>query len=508
MERTNEVTAEIDESVETVEPSDDTFAADEAGANSNKPGLESRSPISENLQKWLIRIGVLVAIIIIVLVIVWFSQLPKRVDVIRPKQATITETIASSGRVGGTTETNVGAQSQGIVQELYVDEGAEVVRGQRLALIKNDVAEAQVLQARAAVNTARSQLTQVSRGALASDIDAAMQQVRQAEAQVEQQRAAIIQAEKNVAQSRSQIAQFEAERDLARKNLARSTSLVGDGVISQAEHDQTQTNFRVAEKRVETQLKAIELAQSSVRTAQAGLKSVQANVRTQQARARTIQTGARPEDIRVAQQRVAETERGLIVAQQQAGNAIVYAPFAGTVTKINAETGQTVGSISGTQGVLTLVSVQPEIRIDVDENNLSSLRIGQEAVISSGAFPNGSFQGTVSELGAAVDVTRGTIEVKVVPNSAPEWLRAGQTVNVNIITAKNADRLLVPQSALVRSGDERVVFVIENGLVAQKTVVTRSLTKEGVPIISGLEAEDSIISDAAKIKVGDKVQAK
>ncbi len=172
------------------------------------------------------------------------------------------------------------------------------------------------------------------------------------------------------------------------------------------------------------------------------MKSAQANVSVQQARLRTIQTGARPEDIGVAQQRVAETERALIVAREQAGNASVFAPFPGKVTKINTETGQTVGS----SGVLTLVSVEPEIRLDVDESNLSSLRVGQEAVISSGAFSESGFQGTVSELGAAVDQTRGTIEVKVVPNTAPEWLRPGQTVNVNIITAKNVSRLLVPQT--------------------------------------------------------------
>ena len=58
-------------------------------------------------------------------------------------------------------------------------------------------------------------------------------------------------------------------------------------------------------------------------------------------------------------------------------------------------------------------------------------------MISSGAFSDSSFQGTVSELGAAVDQARGTIEIKVVPNNTPEWLRPGQTVDVNIITAKN-----------------------------------------------------------------------
>jgi HlyD family secretion protein len=503
VENVKDVTTKTDEKVETIETPDTLFEVEEVGTNNLESGIQKKSPISKNVQKWLVRFGVLFVIGLIALTIIWLIQNPPKVDLIQPKQATITETITSSGRVGGTTETNVGAQSQGIVQKLFVKEGDDVIGGQQLAMIKNDVAQAQISQARAAVNTARSQLAQVSRGALTSDIDAVYEQVRQANAQVEQQRAAIIQAEKSVQQARSQLVQFEAERDLAKKNLERNASLVKDGIIAQVEYDQALTNFRVSDKRVEAQNRAIELAQSRVRSAQASLKSARANVRVQQARLRTIQTGARHEDIRVAKQRVTETERALIVAQQQAGNASVFAPFAGKVTKINAETGQTVGA----QGVLTLVSIEPEIRLDVDESNLSSLKTGQEAVISSGAFSESTFQGTVSELGAAVDQARGTIEVKVVPNNTPEWLRPGQTVNVNIITAKNVSRLLVPEKALIRIGDETVVFVIEDGKIAQKPVVTRPPTKEGVPVVSGLAQEDFIIADITGLKVGDRVQA-
>jgi HlyD family secretion protein len=459
---------------------------------------------SKSSRKLIIRLGVLSVIVVISLIALWFYLRPLKVEMVQPKQVVITETITSSGRVGGVTETNVGSQSQGIVEALLVAEGAEVVRGQQLALIKNDVAQAQISQAQAAVNTAQSQLELASRGALPSDIDASTEQVRQTQAVVEQQNSAIIQAQKNVLQSRLLLSQFEAERDLAKKELGRSNSLVKAGVISRSENDQAQTTFRVADKKVAAQNQAIALAQSAVKSAQSGLKSAQANVRTQQARLRTVQAGARPEDISVAKQRVSEANKALSVAQEQAANANVTAPFSGIVTKINSEVGQTVGS----QGVLTLVSIFLEIRLDVDENNLSTLKIGQSAVISSGAFADKSFNGSVSELGAAVDQTRGTIEIKVVPNNSPAWLRPGQTVDVNIITGENVNRLLVPQTALLRSGDDTVVLMIEDGKVVPKPVITRPPTKEGVPIISGINVEDSIISNASAVKIGDKVQAK
>ena len=428
---------------------------------------------SDNTKKWVIRITAAVLITAAGLSILWYTQRATQVTLTQPKQTSITETIASSGSVGGVTETNAGSQTQGIVEALYVDEGSTVVRGQQLSLIKNNVADAQIVQAQGAVSTAQTQLEQVSRGALASDIDASMQQVRQTQAVAEQQNALIAQAQQNVLQARSLLAQVEAERDLAKTELGRSTSLVNSGVISRSEFDQAKTTYLVAVKKVAAQNQAISLAQAGTRSAQAGLKSAQANVKTQQARLKTIQLGARPEDVLVAQRRISEAENALSVAQQQAANAIVVAPFAGTVTKINAQVGQTVGST----GVLTLVSSQLEIRLEVDESNLSSLKVGQEAVISSAAFGDSTFRGSVSELGAAVDQTRGTIEIKVVPIEAPEWLRPGQTVDVNIITAENVSRLLIPQTAVMRAGDENVVFIVIDGKAVQRTVVTRPATK-------------------------------
>lgn len=459
---------------------------------------------SKNVSKWIVRSVVVILVVSIGLFVFWYTQRPVQVALVHPTQSSITETITSSGRVGGVTETNAGSQTQGIVRSLYVDEGSIVVAGQQLALIKNDVAEAQITQARASVNTARTQLEQVSRGALASDIDAAMEQVRQTQAVVEQQNAAISQAQQNVLQTQSLLAQVEAERDLAKKELDRSTTLVKAGVVSRAEYDRTNTTYLVAVKKVAAQKQAITLAQAGVRSAQASLKSAQANIRTQQARLKTIQSGARPEDVSVARRRISEAENALSVAQQQAANASVVAPFGGTVIKINTQIGQTVGAA----GVLTMVSSQLEIRLDVDESNLSSLKVGQDAVISSEAFADNSFRGTVSELGAAVDQTRGTIEIKVIPNESPDWLRPGQTVDVNIITAENVSRLLVPESALTRSGDETVGFVIEEGKVAKRAVITGPPTKEGVPVISGLTPNDFIIADTASLNVGDKVQAK
>ena len=101
------------------------------------------------------------------------------------------------------TETFVGAQATGIVDKLFVREGDRVTAGQQLAILKNDVAEAQVAQAQQAVRTAWAQLQQVARDPLPSEVKAATEQVRQAQAQLDQQHAVVAQAEQSVAQTRA-----------------------------------------------------------------------------------------------------------------------------------------------------------------------------------------------------------------------------------------------------------------------------------------------------------------
>jgi len=462
----------------------------------------ARRPVAPRLKKWTIRAGVLALLLLIVGFFIWRRTRPIPVTIVQPKLVPITESVASSGRVTGTTETFVGAQAQGVVDRLYVKEGDRVKAGQTLAVLKNDVAEAQVTQAAQAVQTAQAQLTQTSRGPLPSELEAATAQASQAESQVTQQRAAITQAQRAVVQQQAQLKQLQAEEELQNKQYARTRTLAAQGVVARAELDQAQTDLQVARERVAAQRQAIQTAQANVRQSRAGLQSAQANALAQQARAKTVQVGARPEDIQVARHRLSEAERALEVARRQAGNSIVTAPFVGLVTEITSQLGQSVGA----QGVLKLVSGELEIHVDVDESNLADLKLGQTAIISSSTFTDSTFEGSVTKIGPAVDVARGTIQVRLEPTTNPDWLRPGQTVNVNIITGKNVPRFLVPATALTRSGDQTVVFVVDNGVALEKPVVSRAPTQDGVPVIAGLNGDEQIIVDAGKITAGERVR--
>ena len=413
---------------------------------------------SKTRTRWLIVGCVLVAI----LAIVWFVRRPPRVLVTQPKPVSLTETIASSARVGGVQESAVGAQFTGTVQQLFIKIGDRVRAGQVIAVLRNEVTQQQKAQAQTAVATARARLAQVSKRPLPSELNEAAYGVNEAKAQVNQ---------------------INAQLQLGTKDYERARQMYSQGLIARNEFDR---------------------AQSNEQTLRSQLKSAKATVRVREAKQETLQKSPLPEDVMVARAQLAEAEQALQVAVQQSREAKVLAPFDGVVTALNAEQGQTVGA----NGVVNLVSDSLEIRVALDETNLADLELGQTAILSSSAFGGKTFQGKLTDIGAAVDEARGIVTVKITPENPPDWLRPGQTVNVNLVTNEKVDRLIVPSTALVRQGSRTLVMVANDGHLVERQVATRPAIEQGIPIASGLSEADDVIVNPAGLNAGQEVRVR
>jgi multidrug efflux pump subunit AcrA (membrane-fusion protein) len=81
-------------------------------------------------------------------------------------------------------------------------------------------------------------------------------------------------------------------------------------------------------------------------------------------------------------------------------------------------------------------------------------------------------------------------------------------VNVNIITHRATPRMLIPASAVGRSSDQTVVYVVDGGRALEKVVLTRPHTAQGVPVLAGLSAGDWIIADARGLTAGERVRVR
>jgi RND family efflux transporter MFP subunit len=313
---------------------------------------------------------------------------------------------------------------------------------------------------------------------------------------VSQAEATVAQREAQVDQARAAVTQSEARLELARRTLERNRYLLSQGAIARQNVDQAESDFRTAQAELAS-------ARQGVATALANLKAARAGVAAARAQLQTLEAGPRAEAVEVARERVRDAEAALQVAREQSQSYIVRAPFPGTITELIAEPGAPVTS----NGIVRLVQTgRPEIRADVDESNLADLRVRQRAVITSTTFRRARLEGRVTEIGARVDPTRGTVEITVVPEQAPDWLRPGQTVDVNVIIAEAKPRLVLPRAALRRAADRTVALVVRNGRAEAQPVLIGTVEGDQVPVLEGLRPDDVVVRDAQRVEPGARVR--
>lgn len=456
----------------------------------------------------------------------------KPVAVVSPQWLDVTEAVATSGVVEGRTETTLGADAQGTVAALYVQENQQVKAGQLLARIRNRAAEAQIRQAEATLGRTRAQLSQAKVGATQDELDASRSRIDQANEGVTQAEALYRQAgtaqrqtdaqyrqaQGGLERAQTAVDQAQSRYVLAAKTLDRVRRLTTEGALAGSKRDEAQSAYEVAEAALRDAREAVEVAQDAVETSNLAREAakdslVAAQSRSSQARAaragavadlRNLVSLPRSESVLLAEAQVREAFASLDNARRIAANGEIRAPFAGTVTQLLCREGGTIGQ----QGLLRLVETSRlEAKADVDESNLESLRVGQRVVLTATSDPERKILGRVSTVDAHVDMTSGTVRIAVVPDEA-SGLRAGQTVDLNVIVHEKVRRLVVPAAAVRRRGDDTIAFAIVAGRATARVVKVGQTSDERVAILGGLSPRDQVVADATPIQDGQRIRVR
>lgn len=488
---------------------------------------------------------------------------PKTVMVINPAVTQIQETLSASGRMRGETESSIGAPTGGRVAQVYVREGDRVHTGQLIARIDDEVLAAQVAQAQTAVHTAGSQLSeaeaavksaasqlqQAARRPLASDIERLRADNEQA---VNVARAKLVSARQRqsslfqryeelksgfrteeIEQAATQAQQAEINLAQQQRDFQRQQSLYVKNVVARIEVERAETNYLVGKQTLDNararlqqlqrgnRQETIAQAEADYLAAHADVAAAEASVtgaqRSGVAQMATLLATPRPEDVAVAQRRLEQATRSRdvaidrlreaqsahLLARRRYAESRIIAPFAGAVTQIVTE----VGAIAGPNApIVRLVRTGlPEIHADVDESNLGRLRVGQVALVTNDAFPDSRFQARVMAIGAQVDSDRGTIEVRLKPIDAPDWIRPGQTFTVNIVLEGVKERLVVPVSAVHNVAGLSTIMLVEHGRVVKKPIKAGPLAAKGVPVFDGLTVQSQVVLHPEGIAEGERV---
>jgi len=316
--------------------------------------------------------------------------------------------------------------------------------------------------------------------------------------------AALNTARANARNSQSRLAQAEAQFNQAKLSFDRNKKLFEDKVISPAEFDNIRSSFEVASAEVEAARQSVAAANFSVRSAEAGVKESRENL----------------------------------------NRTSIYAPVAGTVSKLSKEKGERVVGTNMMEGteIMRLANLnEMEVSVDVSETDIMRVSEGDTAEIEVDAWLGRFFQGVVTEVAnsstlsanvsATDQVTNYAVKVRILKDSYSDLLkykpadyspfRPGMSATVDIHTRKKSAVRTVPiQSVTTRDTVKRDgesennkneasaepeeskspvkegegVFVFSDGKALWKKVETGIQDSKYIEIISGLNDGDVVVS--------------
>jgi RND family efflux transporter MFP subunit len=328
----------------------------------------------------------------------------------------------------------------------------------------------------------------VSKGSVLVRLDARDAQIKleQAEAQVEQQQKAVEQAVAALQQSRarlgvkpgenfnietfSQVRSTQANLDLAEKELARSQRLYDTGDVSKSILDQRRSQR-------DALLGTLDEARSTAAVAVRAINSAEAAVATARTGVTTAQT-------LVDQARKSITD------------TVIYSPISGYVLERVADVGEYISPNTPSSKVATIVRTSPlRLRIDVPEQSIARVSVGEGISLQTSAYPDRNFAGTVVRILPGLNVTARTLTVEAeVPNS-DGLLKPGQFATVRITQQQPENAVMVPATAVKANGDTDSVFVIKDGAAHEITVQTGLLENGLIQIKQGVAEGDVVATD-------------
>ncbi|MBM3518232.1 MAG: efflux RND transporter periplasmic adaptor subunit [Alphaproteobacteria bacterium] len=185
---------------------------------------------------------------------------------------------------------------------------------------------------------------------------------------------------------------------------------------------------------------------------------------------------------------------------------VVRAPFDGTVGLRQVSVGALV-----TPGLeITTLDDTTRMKADfrVPETALAALRPGLHLEARSAAFPGRVFEGTVATIDTRVDPdTRSIVVRTIIPNS-DGLIRPGMFLTAALTVARRTDAILIPEQAVVTSGEGHFVFAVIDGAAVRTDVTLGEHTAAGmVEVVEGLAPGiPVIIAGVQKVSDGAPVQ--
>lgn len=196
-------------------------------------------------------------------------------------------------------------------------------------------------------------------------------------------------------------------------------------------------------------------------------------------------------DLYAAKVKQAESQANLL--KNQIYESAIISPSSGQITKINKKAGETV---QPAESVFSFLSSGPlQVEVDIYEEDIVKVKVGDPVDIKLTAFPGEVFQGKVISIDPAEKLIDGVVyyEVNIDFSNAPQGIRPGMTADISIKIAQKDNILVIPGAAIENKDGKNFVQVVKDEKTEEREVETGLEGSDNtVEIISGLQEVEQV----------------
>jgi len=201
---------------------------------------------------------------------------------------------------------------------------------------------------------------------------------------------------------------------------------------------------------------------------------------------------------------------GLEVDWKQADLNLSYTKIKSPISGVIGDRFRKTGDrIQPTDKLFSVINTKEMIAIVyVPEKEISRVKKGQTAFITSDNLQNKRFAGWLKRVSPVIDPASGTFKVTIGVKNVDNALRAGMFVNAFIVTDVHKDAVLIPKTALVYENEAMSVFVVKDSLAHKITLDVGFEDHEKIESLDGIAEGDKVIvvgqaglKDKTKVKI-------
>lgn len=169
----------------------------------------------------------------------------------------------------------------------------------------------------------------------------------------------------------------------------------------------------------------------------------------------------------------------------------VESPISGTITAVIAN----LGAMSAPSMPLFKVGTLDKLELEthISERDISRVKIGQRAILTSLAYPGKEFIGTVNSLNPVVNPVTRSMKVTLSIDDSNGLLKPGMFVNMKLITKERSNTIVVNREILINRNGKNYLWLFNGGRVYLKEVELGLLSEKEAEIVKGLNIGDTVV---------------